>query len=84
MHDFFNGEIISLLAVSVIDNDDNVELVKDKEKNLLPCIYQIINNSTADLDRYIPCLQLIACLSNASTDIADFFIVKGVHKLMLT
>ena len=68
--------IIQLLAISVNENDTNVELVKEKE--LLPRITKIIQNSGPENDRYIPCLELIATLSNADSEIADHFILKNV------
>jgi hypothetical protein len=61
-HDHFDA-IIRLLAVSVHD-EDNVRKVIEKE---LPRYITIIIKSTSwGHDRYIPCLELIARLANAS------------------
>ena len=74
--------IISLLSVSVQDNDTNVELVKEKE--LLPLITQIIKQSTLENERYIPTLKLIACLANADYEIADYFVQNLVQNIVLS
>lgn len=74
--------IIQLLADSVIDNDENVELTKDTE--LIEPIVTILKNSSQDHDRYIPVLNLVACLANADKEIADEFIDNSVHTLIMT
>jgi hypothetical protein len=61
--------IICLLAVSVKDNPENVQKVLDTR--LIPQIVSIIQNSKWEHRRYIPCLKLIACLSNQSEKAAD-------------
>ena len=73
--------IICLLAVSVKDNDQNVERVL--ETRLIPQIVCIIQNSQWEHRRYIPCLNLIAALSNESEEAANQFMEKLVHNILI-
>jgi len=73
--------IISLVSVSVKDNEDNVDKVLEKE--LTPYITKIIQNSNWEHDRYIPCLNLIARLSNSREELAELFMNSLVHKILL-
>lgn len=54
--------IICLVSASVKNNIDNVDKVE--EKDLAPYITKIIQSSSWEHDRYIPCLELIAELTN--------------------
>lgn len=73
--------IICLLAVSVADDQNNVELCLEKE--LTPYITQIVNESDWKDIRYIPVLELIAALANASEELADLFADDLVHVALL-
>ena len=69
-HEHYDA-IVAMLSVSVTDEegDPNVELVL--EKDLIPYIAEIFQGSDWNHQRYIPCLKLIANLSNSSSDCAD-------------
>jgi len=81
-HDHFDA-IIKLLSVSITDDeeDENVQRMLDKD---LPKYFAIIiKNSSWVHDRYIPCLTLIANLSNASSIAANMFMDIYVHSNLI-
>lgn len=73
--------IICLLAVSVDNDRDNVDLCLEKE--LTPFITQIVTESDWKDQRYIPVLELIAALANEEVQLADNFADDLVHVALL-
>ena len=70
-----------MLAVSV-KCEENIQKVIDKE---LPRYITIIIKSTSWIhDRYIPCLTLIARLSNARPEAASCFMDVYVHTNLIS
>ena len=70
-----------LLSVSFKNNEDNIQ--KFNEKKMVDGITRIIKLSFWEYDRYIPCLNIIANVSNDSEAIASIFMDKLVHKILL-
>lgn len=85
-HDHYDA-VVSLLSISVTADensaaaDENVEKVLDKD--IIPYITQIIKASSRDHKRYIPCLTLIARLSNAESKAANLFMDSLVHTILI-
>lgn len=79
-HEHYDS-IMNLIAVSIKDDDDNIEMVIDQGMTKQICM--IMSQSTWDHDRYIPCLDLIACLANSSTQAADDFMQNLMHQNLL-
>lgn len=73
--------IISLISLSVKDNPENVQ--KFKQKDLHMPITVVIKNSSWIHDRYIPCLHLIARVSDADEEAATQFMEAFVHTNLL-
>lgn len=71
---------MSLLSVSF--NEESIE--KFREKKMGDGITRIIKLSSWEYDRYIPCLDIIANVSNDSEKLADIFMDKLVHKILLS
>ena len=65
-----------------VHDEDNVRKVIEKE--LPRYITIIIKSSSWTHDRYIPCLNLIARLANASVDAAAIFMDVFVHTNLIT
>lgn len=73
--------IISLLAASVNENEDNMNKVLDKQ--MVPYITKIMKSSQWEHDRYIPSLKLIARLANGKIEAANLFVDNYVHTILL-
>lgn len=73
--------IMCLLSVSFKNNEDNIQ--KFNEKKMVDSITRIIKLSFWEYDRYIPCLNIIANVSNDSEALASIFMDKLVHKILL-
>jgi len=93
--DLFDA-IISLIATSVKDDEENVSLIteryrsdraerdKGQEQNeFIANTIKVIKSSNWDHKRYIPCLKLIARLANVSQEAADIFVSSLVHTLLI-
>lgn len=84
-HDHFDA-VVSLIATSVKDNEENVQLLTDKDRGsegILENIIKVVKVSNWDHKRYIPCLKLISRLAVASSSAADLFVSKLVHTLLI-
>lgn len=84
-HDHFDA-VVSLIATSVKDNDENVAQLTERDKgpdSILANIIKVVKVSNWDHKRYIPCLKLIARLAVASSAAADMFVSKLVHTLLI-
>lgn len=79
-HDHYDA-IIKLIAISVKDNQENVDLLI--QKNLAVYITKIIKQTSWDHDRYIPCLELVERLSRSKREAADIFVENHFHTLLL-
>jgi GGDEF domain-containing protein len=79
-HDHYDA-IIKLLAISVKDNPENVDLLI--QKNLAVYITKIIKQTSWDHDRYIPCLKLVERLSREKPEAADLFVENHFHTVLL-
>ena len=77
-HDHYDS-IIQLLSVSVTEDPEDENVKKFLEKDLTKYIVLVIKNSSWFHDRYIPCLNLISSLSNASPLCADKFMDNYVQ-----
>lgn len=71
--------IIDLLSVSVICAE-NVDIIVDS--NLIPIITEMFKTTQISHKRYIPILNLITGLADASTENADNFIDDGAHTIL--
>lgn len=76
--------IIKLLSVSVTTEEDDANVERIIELDLIPYIVTIIQNSDWTNVRYIPCLNLIANLSNSSSDAATKFMEAKVYIHLLS
>ena len=76
--------MIKLLSVSVTENpdDENVEIIVDSG-TMLAQIATVFKHSQPHHERYIPCLNLIANISNANSTAANKFIERGADGLLL-
>jgi len=77
-HDHYDA-IISLLSVSITDEEEDENVKRILDKGLTKYITIIIKNSSWAHDRYIPCLNLISNLANASAVAANQFMDTYVH-----
>ena len=73
--------IICLLSVSFKDNAENIQRFQDRKMG--DGITRIIKLSFCEYDRYIPCLNVIANVSNDSEELASFFMENLVHKILM-
>jgi hypothetical protein len=72
--------VLMLLSTSVHDKegDEGVRRVREIEA-MCGWIADIIKYSSWEHDRYIPCLNLIANLSNSSAEAATDFVDRALH-----
>jgi len=82
-HDHYDA-IISLLSVSVTDDEDDENVQRILDKDLVKYIAIIIKNSSWVHDRYIPCLNLISNLANANSIAANLFMEMYVHSNLIS
>ena len=69
--------IIALMSCSLKEPYKNVE--KAVEKELVPIIADIVNESNWEKKRYINCLRIVEIISLNNIDAANKFIDKNVH-----
>jgi len=70
-----------LLSASVLENEVNINKVLDKQ--LIPYIVKIMKSSSWERDRYIPSLKLIARIANGKPEASDQFMDSYVHTILL-
>jgi len=70
--------------VSVTDDEDDENVQRILDKDLVKYIAIIIKNSSWVHDRYIPCLNLISNLANANSIAANLFMEMYVHSNLIS
>lgn len=70
--------------MSVTDDEDDENVQRILDKDLVKYIAIIIKNSSWVHDRYIPCLNLISNLANANSIAANLFMEMYVHSNLIS